>query len=164
MANQQLAYLSLGSNLGDPIEQIVSARQAIYEWQFTDSGRCSFLYVSSPVGYEHQADFVNCVLQIRTSAQPQQLLQFCQTLELNLGRERDPGNQNAPRTIDIDILVMDEQIVDQSNLILPHPRMNQRLFVLLPLLDLLHGDDAQVIQDIIEQGDFRNQAIYRLAV
>lgn len=160
----QIAYLGLGGNLGDPIQQIITARHAIYQWDYCLNGRCSYFYLSSPVGYADQADFVNCAIQIHTSADPYQLLDFCQQLEIKLGRHRDPNNQNAARIIDIDILMIGDLCISDSKLELPHPRMKQRLFVLLPLLDVLEPDKQKSVQYECENGSFGDQRVYRLLV
>lgn len=161
---RQLAYLGLGGNLGDPIQQIIDARREILAWEHCSMGRCSYFYRSSPVGYANQADFINCVLQIDTTAQPLYLLDFCQQLELSLGRLRDPKNKNAARTIDIDILMMGDLQYSDDRLELPHPRMNERLFVLLPLLDLLDAKQQNELSKKIENSDFGDQKVHRLVL
>lgn len=160
----RLAYLGLGGNLGDPIQHIIDARQAIFAWRHCLAGQSSYFYLSSPVGYQDQADFINCALEISTTAEPYQLLEFCQALELQLGRVRDPKNQNSARTIDIDILMMEEQHLNEADLTLPHPRMNERLFVLLPLLDLLENQQKKNLKNQIAKGDFEGQMVHRLLV
>lgn len=130
------AYIGLGANLGDPIEQIVSARKGLAEFDGVIDIRSSSLFLSSPVGYSDQPVFVNCVVEMPYDGDCYALFEQMQILESALGRLRDPKNQNAPRLIDIDLLLFGDSAIDESDLIVPHPRMLQRLFVLLPLFEL----------------------------
>ena len=127
------AYLGLGANLGDPLQQLTDARSALFALETSQAGRCSKFYLSAPVGFDLQADFVNCVLELKTSATAFELLQEAQAIEARMGRKRVIGNQNAARTIDIDILLFGNEKIDTPQLCVPHPRMNERLFVLKPL-------------------------------
>lgn len=133
-------YLGLGGNLGDPIEQLICARSMLYAMPGAIAGRCSGFYSSSPVGYDEQPDFINCVIELKVDVSPVTLLNQVQAIENRLGRKRVAGNQNAPRLIDIDLLLYGDQDIDSERLTLPHPRMTERLFVLRPLLDLLESD------------------------
>ena len=159
-----LAYLGLGANLGDPIQQLIDARRAIFDWHLSANGRSSYFYTSSPVGDTQQNEYINCALAIQVDASPHALLAFCQTLELRLGRQRDSNNRNAARSIDIDILAIPGLSVNEATLQIPHPRMNERLFVLLPLLEVAEEPYAKSLRYCIETGDFSGQAIHRLAV
>ena len=154
-----LAYLGLGANLGDAVQQIVDARHALQGLSSTISLRCSYLYLSSPVGYAKQDDFINCVVELITSAKPIELLDEMQRIENEMGRKRVAGNQNAPRLIDIDLLLFDSQTIDEPRLSVPHPRLTERLFVLKPLLELLDSSDYQ---RILNNGDFTGQQLTRL--
>ncbi len=140
------------------------ARAALSSWSHCHELRCSYFYQSSPVGYAEQDDFINCVLAIDVSCQAEQLLQYSQQIELQLGRERDPGNQNAPRMIDIDILLFGQQEIKQDKLIVPHPRWQQRLFVLKPLLDVIHQSQKPMLDQLLEERDFSDQIVHRLLV
>ncbi len=159
-----IAYLGLGANLGDPIEQLIQARRAIAAWPPCSELRCSHFYQSSPVGYAKQSNFVNCVLAVEVRCDALELLDFCQTIETKLGRRRDPSNQNAARLIDIDILLFGEQSINQPRLCVPHPRMQERLFVLKPLLELLPQAQRARYLSSLEQNDFGDQIIHRLVV
>jgi len=165
------AYVGFGANLNDPIEQIISARKRLIEHSGISSLQCSSFYVSSPVGYTRQADFINCVASINTSLEPLELLSVMQVIEKSLGRCRNPNNQNAARTIDLDLLLFGEQVIESRQLIVPHPRMTERLFVLKPLREL--GDDivigqegtvSQTIELGYETQQFEGQSLFRLAV
>lgn len=133
----QVAYIGLGANLGDPIQQIVDARTMLSKLPSIHKLECSSMYVSSPVGYSDQPDFINCVVRIETSSAPHALFAAMQEIEQNLGRVRIDANQNAPRTIDLDLLIYGDQRISDEVLTVPHPRIGQRLFVLRPLLEFL---------------------------
>lgn len=129
-----LAYIGLGSNLDDPASQI---RQAFDELARLPSSRLlahSSLYRSAPLGRLDQPDFINAVAQIETALAPHSLLKALLEIEHNHGRVRK--YPNAPRTLDLDILMYDDLQCDEPCLILPHPRMHQRAFVLRPLLEI----------------------------
>lgn len=133
--NTTTAYLGLGANLGDPLQQLIDARSALYALITSKGGRCSKFYLSTPVGYDAQPDFINCVVELKTIASALELLDAAQAIEAGLGRQRVSSNQNAPRTIDIDILLFGDEKIDTPRLSVPHPRMNERLFVLQPLAE-----------------------------
>ena len=127
-----VAYLSLGSNLGDRAANI---RECIS--RLKDCGKVagiSSLYETEPMELLEQPWFLNCAVELETSLSPPELLACIQTVEADLGRNRvvDKG----PRTIDVDILLYDDLIVDESALQIPHPAMNQRRFVLEPLSEI----------------------------
>lgn len=128
------AYIGLGSNLDDPASQLW---RAIDELARLPSSRLlahSSLYRSAPVGRLDQPDFINAVAQIETALAPHDLLKALLEIEHNHGRVRE--YPNAPRTLDLDILMYDDLQCNEHGLILPHPRMHQRAFVLQPLLEI----------------------------
>jgi 2-amino-4-hydroxy-6-hydroxymethyldihydropteridine diphosphokinase len=125
-------YLAFGSNLGDRRGTIVLALQQLSRViTFT---QISSLYETEPVGYKDQPRFLNGVCHGLTTLNPQQLLKHTQGTEIALGRQ--PTFRNGPRPIDIDILLYDQQTVNEPNLIIPHPRMIERAFVLVPLTEI----------------------------
>lgn len=126
------AHLSLGSNLGDREEFIKKAISEIKK--IADVNKKSKIYETSPLGYKDQGDFLNMVIQVKTNLTPQKLLKELMEIEKKLGRKR--RMKNGPRTIDIDILTFGNTIVDEPNLKIPHPRMHERKFVLIPLMEL----------------------------
>ncbi|MDP2642632.1 MAG: 2-amino-4-hydroxy-6-hydroxymethyldihydropteridine diphosphokinase [Candidatus Peregrinibacteria bacterium] len=126
------AYLSLGSNLGDRDDFLKKAISAIKKTEKII--KKSKIYETSPVGHKDQGDFLNMVIKIETLLTPQKLLEKLMEIEKKLGRER--RIKNGPRTIDIDILTFGNTIVDEPNLKIPHPRMHERKFVLVPLMEL----------------------------
>lgn len=130
MAN---AYLSLGSNLGDRLGYLREAARLLAE-RGVRPVRASSVYETAPVGVTGQPPFLNAVIQVETDLTPPGLLEATQSVERALGRERSV--RWGPRTLDIDILLYDGQHVDLPGLQIPHPRMHQRRFVLLPLLEL----------------------------
>lgn len=134
MNNPQIAYVGLGSNLADPEYQIDKACAELARLPHTRLLACSSAYRSAPVGYADQPDFVNAVAQIETSLAPHALLEALLALEHRHGRERT--FRNAPRILDLDLLLYDGLICHEAGLTLPHPRMHERAFVLMPLLEI----------------------------
>lgn len=128
------AYIGLGSNLEQPQQQVSAAMLALAELPETRLLARSSLYRSAPVGYADQPDFVNAAALIETALAPQALLQALLALEKQFGRVRT--FLNAPRTLDLDILLYDDLVIADTNLVVPHPRMHERAFVLLPLAEL----------------------------
>ena len=129
-----LAYVGIGSNVGQPREQVLSAFTALGRVPRTRLARHSSLYASTPLGYADQPQFVNAVAEIETGLEPAPLLQELQAIEAAHGRER--SFRNAPRTLDLDLLLFGELVLRQPALTVPHPRMHERAFVLKPLLEL----------------------------
>jgi len=128
------AYIGLGSNLEQPQQQVSAAMLALGEMPQTRLLARSSLYRSAPVGYADQPDFVNAAALIETALAPQALLQALLALEQQFGRVRT--FLNAPRTLDLDILLYDDLLIADTNLVVPHPRMHERAFVLQPLAEL----------------------------
>lgn len=128
----ETAYIALGANLGEPLRQLAQALELIK--QRYAILQTSPIYQSKPVGYENQADFYNMVIAISCTTSPQELLHDLQAIEHQLGRIRQ--QPNGPRTMDLDILFYGTQIINSSTLVIPHPRLHERDFVLVPLRDL----------------------------
>jgi len=127
------AYVGLGANLGDAHATVVQALHDIDTLPHTRRVRASSLYQSAPVDASGP-DFINAVAEIATTLGPQELLAELQRLEQAAGRQR-PW-RNAPRTLDLDLLLYDDLALDSPVLTLPHPRMAERAFVLLPLAEI----------------------------
>ncbi len=126
-------YLGLGSNLGDRrahLERALGEMRALG----IEVLRVSSLYESEPVDWSEQPWFLNCVVEAETEHMPRQLLHKLQCIELRLGRRRSA--RRGPRTIDIDILLFGEHVMDTEELTIPHPRLARRRFVLEPLREL----------------------------
>jgi 2-amino-4-hydroxy-6-hydroxymethyldihydropteridine diphosphokinase len=133
MITQATAYIGLGSNLGESHATLARALTDIFALPGVEHGEVSPFYRSAPV-QANGPDFVNAVARIRTTLQPLELLAALQSLETAYGRART--YQNAPRTLDLDLLLYDNVVMNEAQLILPHPRMHERAFVLRPLADL----------------------------
>jgi len=134
------AYIGVGANLGEPAEQVRSAIAALGALAGTRLVAASSLYRSAPVGYAAQPDFVNAVAEIMTILEPAPLLAELLTIERRLGRVR--SFPNAPRTLDLDLLLYGDRVIKEPGLVVPHPRMHERAFVLVPLLEI--APDAAV--------------------
>lgn len=128
------AFLSFGSNIGNSKENILRGYKFLEENDQINILNKSSFYQTKPVGYLKQQDFVNSVLKIETNLSAYDLLQVCQSIEKMLKRERII--RWGPRTIDVDILLFDNMINDDEKLIIPHPRMHERAFVLVPLKEI----------------------------
>lgn len=128
-----LAYIGLGANLGDARGALASALAALGALPDTSLLRCSSVWRSAPID-SSGPDYLNAVVELRTALAPIELLQRLQAIELAHGRERP--YRNAPRTLDLDLLLVDALMLDTPELTLPHPRAHERAFVLAPLAEL----------------------------
>lgn len=128
------AYIALGSNLSDPIAQIEQAWNDLDTLPETRLNACSSLYLSKPVGYADQPDFINAAAGVITQLSPRALLAALLGIEARHGRNRT--FKNAPRSLDLDLLLYDGLIMHEHGLTLPHPRMVERAFVLAPLAEI----------------------------
>ena len=129
------AYLALGSNEGDRLSTLQRAVDLLDGAAGITIRRSSRIYETEPVGGPPQPDFLNAVVEARTSLDARELLEACHRVERSLGRERVV--RWGPRTIDIDILTYGRERIDEPDLVIPHPRMHERGFVLAPLLELV---------------------------
>ncbi|HET9033434.1 MAG TPA: 2-amino-4-hydroxy-6-hydroxymethyldihydropteridine diphosphokinase [Dokdonella sp.] len=129
------AFVGLGGNLGDPVAQIESALKALDQSPQTRLIRHSGFYRTPPWGITEQAEFVNAVAEIETTLSPFQLLRELLRIEVEAGRLRDETRW-GPRLIDLDLLLYGESMIDEDNLRVPHPRMAERAFVMVPLAEL----------------------------
>jgi 2-amino-4-hydroxy-6-hydroxymethyldihydropteridine diphosphokinase len=132
MAARELAYIGLGANLGDPVEQIRTALGALAS---LGPLRASSLYRSEPLGDPGQPWYVNAVAELATQLGPRELFAHLERLERAAGRPASRP-RNAPRSLDLDLLLHGARRVDEPDLRVPHPRYRQRRFVLVPLLEL----------------------------
>jgi 2-amino-4-hydroxy-6-hydroxymethyldihydropteridine diphosphokinase len=129
-----IAYIALGSNLDNPKMQIQDAFAELDEIDNTRLLQTSSLYASAPWGYANQPDFVNAVASVETELPARRLLEELLKIETWHGRER--AFANSPRTLDLDIALYGDKIVDEESLKIPHPRMHERAFVLAPLAEI----------------------------
>lgn len=128
-----IAYLSLGSNLNSPINQVISAISEISSLQNINLLAQSSLYETPPIGPK-QPNFINAALKIETNLSPEQLLQAMQAIEQHHQRQRTI--HWGPRTLDIDLLLFNDLSIDKHSLTIPHPFLTERAFVLVPLLEI----------------------------
>jgi 2-amino-4-hydroxy-6-hydroxymethyldihydropteridine diphosphokinase len=143
------AYLALGSNLGDRLSTLQRAVDLLDAKPGIAVRRSSRVYETEPVG-PPQPDYLNAVIEVRTDLGPRELLEACLDVEAELGRVR--GERWGPRTLDVDLLTYEDRSVDEPGLVVPHPRMHERAFVLVPLLEL---DPDPVLPDGRSLGGLR---------
>jgi 2-amino-4-hydroxy-6-hydroxymethyldihydropteridine diphosphokinase len=129
------AYIGIGSNLGDPLEQVLAAIDELGTIPQCRLVKRSALYASAPMGPKDQPDYVNAVVLVATFLEPTELLGRLQAIERRHGRVRDSLHW-GPRTLDLDLLMFGEIRLDTPELVLPHPGAHERCFVLRPLADL----------------------------
>jgi 2-amino-4-hydroxy-6-hydroxymethyldihydropteridine diphosphokinase len=129
-----VAYLSIGSNIGDRLHHLTEAVRALHLHEGLMVSSVSSIYETAPVGFTDQAEFLNMVVCVETGLAAPKLLEICQSIELDLGRIRDI--RWGPRTADLDILLFNNDAIETENLIVPHPRMHERAFVLIPLFEI----------------------------
>jgi len=150
------AFIGLGSNLSEPRSQIQKAFAELDRLPQTRLLSSSSLYRSAPVGYAEQPDFINAVAEIETGLAPHQLLDALLDMEHRHGRVRE--FRNAPRILDLDILLYDDLSFHEHGLTLPHPRMHERAFVLQPLHEIApscmisgHGGVEECLEKCTDQ-------------
>ncbi len=129
-----LAYVGIGANLEDPRAQVAQAFDELARLPRTRLSARSSLYRSAPLGYAAQPDFINAVAELDTALGAHALLAELQAIEARHGRSRSFAN--APRTLDLDLLLYGDTRIDEPQLVVPHARMHQRAFVLQPLLEI----------------------------
>ena len=145
-----IVYLSLGSNSGDRIGYVQQAASLIGTCDGVSIVRTSSFYETEPWGMNTETWFVNAIVEIKTTLSPQKLLEECQRIETQLGRTRKSTGY-ADRTIDIDILFYNKDIINEDNLIIPHKYLHLRAFTLVPLLELIPNFEHPVLHKTISQ-------------
>jgi len=145
MSTEITAYIAIGANLGEPVAQVLQAGAELDALPRSRLLRLSSLYRSKPDGYAAQPDFINAVAALHTRLGPRELLTALLDIELRHGRRR--AFKNAPRTLDLDLLLHGDMSMHEPGLTLPHPRMAERAFVIAPL--------AEIAPDILIPGHGR---------
>ena len=155
------AYLGLGSNMGNRQDNLERALDFLSQRLRIE--KVSSIYDTEPVGDVNQPRFLNLVCQVYTSLTPMALLTLGKGIESKLGRVS--GKSNAPRPIDIDVLFYDEQIIETPELVIPHPKLTERAFVLIPLAqiapDLVHPVNSKTVRELLE-GLTEVQGVFKL--
>jgi 2-amino-4-hydroxy-6-hydroxymethyldihydropteridine diphosphokinase len=133
----RIGYLGLGSNVGDRRANLEAAVEDLWA-HHVEALACSSVYVTEPVGEVQQPDFLNACLRVETELAPRALLHACKAVERALGRELEGEGyvRWGPRPIDVDVLLLEDEVVDEPDLQVPHPLLTERRFVLVPLLEL----------------------------
>ncbi len=153
--NEHIVYLALGSNLGNRAANLKEAIAALSPQMEVQAK--SKVYETPPWGYTEQAKFLNQVLKVKTYLEPVLLLKHLKRLELALGRTAT--FQNGPRLIDMDILFYDDLVFESSGLVIPHPHVHERGFVLLPMLDIapdfVHPVKLKSVRELITDCDLQ---------
>jgi 2-amino-4-hydroxy-6-hydroxymethyldihydropteridine diphosphokinase len=163
-----LAYIALGSNLGDRAQALYLAIAHL-----GSLGRViarSSLYETEPVGYHEQPAFLNAVVALETDLEPLPLLRVLLSIEAEMGRDRSRGTPKGPRTLDLDLLLVADRIVADEELTLPHPALTNRRFVLAPLAEiapeLRHPVRGETIAELLallpDEGENRVAGVSRL--
>lgn len=156
------AYIGLGSNLDSPVKQVMLAFAELAALPETTLRACSRLYRSRPMGPAGQPDYINAVASVETGLEPEALLRALQSIEQSHQRVR--GVRWGARTLDLDILLYADSVIESQDLQIPHPGLHERSFVLYPLLELV-TDDFQIpgkgaIGELIEQVPFEDLELY----
>ncbi|MHA6534355.1 2-amino-4-hydroxy-6-hydroxymethyldihydropteridine diphosphokinase [Paenibacillus sp. BAC0078] len=141
------AYIALGANLGDREGTLKEALIRLNRHAAIEVIRCSSVYETEPVGYLDQPQFLNMAAALRTTLAPEALLQVMLGIETQLGRVRDI--RYGPRTVDLDLLWVENKSIDTPDLTLPHPRMLERAFVLFPLNDIVPQNESSGLRQLI---------------
>ena len=163
VSHQEKIYMALGSNRGDRKGQLEEARERLTA--AVQIKEVSPIYETEPWGYPDQNDFLNQVIEVKTDLEPLELLGYLKDIEGRMGREE--GFRYGPRVIDLDILLYGSRVCSNEQLQIPHPRMTERAFVMIPLLDLapdlvIPGTD-QTVREIAGQLERSGVEVYHEA-
>src|SRR3990170_582513 len=146
------AYIGLGSNVGRREDHLEKALELLAAAKDVKVTKTSSIYETEPVGYVDQPDFLNAAVEIETALSPRELLAVTKAIEEREGRRRDI--RWGPRTVDLDILLYDQQVSTEPDLRLPHPEVTRRAFVLVPLAEIapdLAVADGQTVRDCLAE-------------
>jgi 2-amino-4-hydroxy-6-hydroxymethyldihydropteridine diphosphokinase len=163
--NPHTAFISIGSNLGDKIDNCQSAIEKLSRLEGTALLAASPFYRTAPVDFLDQDWFINAAVKLGTGLGPLRLLEMLQEIQRGAGRVTDPI-PFGPRIIDLDIIFYDDAVIETAELVLPHPRMHKRAFVLQPICDidpqLVHPVFHRQVQDLLGELDDPSQGIERI--
>ncbi|WP_419655568.1 2-amino-4-hydroxy-6-hydroxymethyldihydropteridine diphosphokinase [Desulfosarcina variabilis] len=166
MSLDHRVYLSVGSNLGDKLDNCLKGLAALTDSGETMLRRVSRFYRTSPVDYTDQDWFVNAAVEIDTGLSPEALLAELLAIQKRMGRKAD-AIRFGPRVLDLDILLYDDRVIQSKHLILPHPRMHKRAFVLQPICDIdptiMHPVLGTTMGALLSALDDEDQKVYPLA-
>lgn len=150
-----IVYLCLGSNKGDRVGYVQQATSLLGASEGIKIVRTSSFYETQPWLEQETTWFVNAIVEVKTSLSPEQLLLECQRIEHQLGRNRDKEGHYGERTIDIDILFYDKEIINEPDLIIPHKFFHQRAFTLVPMLEInaefIHPELGKSVTDLYDE-------------
>ncbi|WP_313150725.1 2-amino-4-hydroxy-6-hydroxymethyldihydropteridine diphosphokinase [Lysinibacillus capsici] len=153
-------YLSIGTNMGERYENLQHAVDLLKEKKELELIRVSSVFETAAVGYTDQADFLNIAVHLKTPISSVEMLNICQEIERELGRVRE--FRWGPRVIDLDILLYNQENIETENLIVPHPRMYERAFVLVPLVEITPSpfdEQLQQAHDLLQQMDCEKEGV-----
>ena len=163
------AYIGLGSNMGNSEKVLNSVVKVLANNEHFCMPVMSSFYQTSPVGHDNQADFINAVVKVDTSLSVTSLLKYLMTIEKASGRKRDPELQDGPRIVDCDLLLFGREKVETESLVVPHPRMTKRLFVMEPLIEIApkafipgYGYAKEVFKKLEDLNEFESQTVTKL--
>jgi len=153
-------YLSIGTNIGERYENLQRAIELLMEKEGVEVVRISSVYETAAVGFTDQADFLNIAVYVRTSSSSSEMLKICQSVENELGRVRE--FRWGPRIIDLDILLYNHENIETESLLVPHPRMYERAFVLVPLIEITptpNGEQLQRAHETLQQMNGQEEGV-----
>lgn len=153
-------YLSIGTNIGERYKNLQHAVRLLMDTEGVEVVRISSVYETAAVGFTDQADFLNIAVYLKTVYSSAEMLEICQSIENELGRIRE--FRWGPRIIDLDILLYNQENIETESLIVPHPRMYERAFVLVPLIDITPKPENEQLQHahlMMEQMDCDKEGV-----
>ncbi|MCL9773421.1 2-amino-4-hydroxy-6-hydroxymethyldihydropteridine diphosphokinase [Vibrio methylphosphonaticus] len=156
-------YIAIGSNLSDPVAQALDAMEALKSLPKSTVIHCSSLYSSTPMGPANQPDYINAVVKIQTELTPLELLDCTQAIELEQGRVRK-DERWGPRTLDLDLILYGNEVIDSERLTVPHYGMKEREFVLYPLAEItpnLQLPDGTELTSLLKQVDRNGLSVWQ---
>lgn len=154
-------FIGIGSNLGDPLSNCLDAIEKVVSLEQITLSKRSSLFRTEPVGVRDQNWFINGVIEVKTAFSPRTLLETLKVIEYEMGRRE--GERWGPRIIDLDILFYGQEIIDEEDLVIPHPELHKRAFVLIPLNEIapyvIHPAFGVSIGGLMERLDDRNEVL-----